>query len=359
MSALPPTRRLPALPTPIDWNRKLRHLLQALAFCALIALTLVAFVPGRPLAPPFVFSFLIGMTSWLVVEFGRHLFASARETGWPSLLPSLALVALGIAAGYLVGANAADWICRTWGLYGEQPPPDGTGRRSALLITLVGGVIGTYWFYSINRGRYLERRMGEAQRHASEARLKLLEAQLEPHMLFNTLANLRVLIGIDPPRAQEMLDRVIAFLRATLDASRATTHPLQAEFDRLRDYLELMSIRMGPRLAYELDLPPELARHAVPTLLLQPLVENAIQHGLEPRVEGGQLRVTARQEGGALVLDVVDTGIGLADPVRGSGFGLAQVRERLATLHGPAASLSLQAAHPQGTQATIRLPLST
>ncbi|HYF21524.1 MAG TPA: histidine kinase [Ramlibacter sp.] len=359
MSALPNARSLLVLHTPVDWSGKLRHLLQTWAFCAVIAVMQVAFVPERPFAPPLVFSFLIGTTSWAVVDFGRHLFPSARETGWPDLLPSFALVGLGIAAGYLLGTTTADWICRTWDLYGRMPVDPAADRRSALLITAMAGVIGTYWFYSINRGRYLERRMGEAQRHASEARLKLLETQLEPHMLFNTLANLRALIGIDPPRAQEMLDRVIAYLRATLDASRATTHPLQAEFDRLRDYLELMSIRMGPRLACELHLPPELARVPVPTLLLQPLVENAIQHGLEPRVEGGRLHVAARREGPQLVLDVLDTGVGLGGPVRGTGFGVAQVRERLATLYGAGAAFELRDGDFGGTHATIRLPLPT
>ena len=100
--------------------------------------------------------------------------------------------------------------------------------------------------------------------------------------------------GVDAARAQQMLDHMIAYLRATLDASRAANHPLQAEFDRLRDYLELMAIRMGPRLSYAIDLPPQLADWPVPTLLLQPVVENSIQHGLEPKVEGGRITVSAR-----------------------------------------------------------------
>src|SRR3569623_437905 len=112
-------------------------------------------------------------------------------------------------------------------------------------------------------------------------------------MLFNTLANLRALSGVDPNRAQEMLDHMIAYLRATLNASRAASHSLQAEFDRLQDYLELMAIRMGPRLRFTLDLPGALAQDTVPSLLLQPLVENAIQHGLEPKVGGGEVRVAA------------------------------------------------------------------
>src|SRR5690606_23871824 len=141
-------------------------------------------------------------------------------------------------------------------------------------------------FFFISRGREERRReqLAVAQRDAAEAKLKLLESQLEPHMLFNTLANLRVLIGLDPARAQAMLDQLIAFLRATLSASRAPMHPLSAEFARVADYLELMKIRMGERLVVELTLPDTLVGHPVPPLILQPLVENAIKHGLEPHV---------------------------------------------------------------------------
>jgi LytS/YehU family sensor histidine kinase len=155
-----------------------------------------------------------------------------------------------------------------------------------------------------------------------------------------------------------MLDHMIAYLRATLGASRATTHTLQAEFDRLGDYLELMAIRMGPRLAFTLDLPPELAGQSVPTLLLQPLVENSIQHGLEPKVEGGRITVAAsRASSGELLLEVRDTGQGSAQlPTDGKGFGLAQIRERLATLYGAGATLSFEADPGQGATARIRIP---
>ena len=179
-------------------------------------------------------------------------------------------------------------------------------------------------------------------------------------MLFNTLANLRVLIGIDPPRAQAMLDQLIAFLRATLSGSRAAQHPLRAEFARLGDYLALMQIRMGDRLQSHFDLPEDLAELPVPPLLLQPLVENCIKHGLEPNVAGGCIRVSAARQGDELVLQVRDTGAGLSDARDSDGtrFGLVQVRERLATLYGDRASLTLRNAGDAdgGTLATIRLP---
>ena len=162
--------------------------------------------------------------------------------------------------------------------------------RQFLIISAIISVLLT-WRY---RMRWKQEML---QARVTEAQLKLLETQLEPHMMFNTLANLRVLIGMDPPRAQAMLDHLIAYLRATLSASRTDgasgRHTLATEFERLNDFLALMAIRMGPRLRVQLDLPDALRSHPVPPLLLQPLVENALKHGLRPRDEGGTLQVQA------------------------------------------------------------------
>ena len=186
----------------------------------------------------------------------------------------------------------------------------------------------------------------------------LLQSQLEPHMLFNTLANLRALIAVDPAAAQQMLDRLDGYLRATLGASRATQHALAAEFERLRDYLELMAVRMGPRLAYRLDLPEALRERPVPTLLLQPLVENAIRHGLEPRIEGGRIDVTARADHQALVLTVKDSGVGFDSQAarRPGSFGLTQVIERIASSTDGRGRVDVQSQPGAGTTVRIHLP---
>lgn len=351
----------------IDWIAKLRNLLQVMAFALAIATIQYAFIPERPYGPPVAYSMLIATITWAVIDLGRDFFPSSAETGWPMGWPGVLLVVGGITVGYLVGTTIADRLCVYFGWYPPGTGNEGTGLRNSVLISALAGLTGSYYFYSINKSAYLERKMVEARKHANEARLKLLETQLEPHMLFNTLANLRVLIGADPPRAQKMLDHMIAYLRATLSASRATAHTLQDEFDRLQDYLELMAIRMGPRLAFALVLPQELAGQPVPALLLQPLVENSIKHGLEPKVGGGRIDVTARAEGGQVVLEVTDTGVGL-DAARegrpadapagtaGAGFGLAQVRERLQTLYGNQAAIDFVAGTPEGMRATVRFP---
>ncbi len=343
----------------IHWAHKLQHLLQTLAFCLAVAALQFGFEPDRPFAPNAIYSLLIGTIIWAVIDLGRHLLPSARETGWPQGFAGVLLVVGGIVAGYVVGNRLGDFICTTFGLFGPRGIARGEAHlRSGMLITVMAGIVGSYWFYSRNTSEYLLRRMRESQRHADEARLKLLETQLEPHMLFNTLANLRALIAVDPARAQQMLDHMIAYLRSTLDASRNPSHTLQAEFDRLRDYLELMKIRMGPRLSYELDLPPELAGERVPTLLLQPLVENSIQHGLEPKVQGGRIAVRARREGDRLLVEVEDSGIGEAsNGSGGNGFGLAQIRERLHTLHGERARFDFDR-DAGGAHARISLPFA-
>jgi hypothetical protein len=344
----------------LHWINKLQNLLQVMAFCLAVATIQYAFMPERLYSPGAAYSLAIGLVNWAIIDLGRDMFPSAAETGWPQGAAGVILVMAGIFVGYLLGSAIADAACRAFGWYQGQPPRDHwTELRNSVLITALAGVAGSYYFYSQNKGAYLIRKMGEAREHADEARLKLLETQLEPHMLFNTLANLRALIGVDPQRAQQMLDHMIAYLRATLAASRATTHPLAAEFERLRDYLELMTIRMGPRLGYTLDLPKGLERYKVPTLLLQPLVENSIQHGLEPKVEGGRITVSAHDEAGVLVLRVDDTGVGHAvQPTDGKGFGLTQVRERLATLYGGRASIHFESAPGAGARTEIRIPLA-
>jgi len=344
----------------IDWEDKLRHFVQVLAFCLVIATIQYGFEPDKPYGPPVVYSLFIGCGIWAIIDFGRVFFPSSAETGWPRGFSGVALVAGGIVGGWYFGNNVADYLCKLYGFYppGWTPPNPQADLRNSILITLLAGIAGSYYFYSAGRSAYFERKMAEARQHVDEARLKLLETQLEPHMLFNTLANLRALIGVDPGRAQVMLDHMIAYLRATLNASRATSHSLQAEFDRIQDYLELMAIRMGPRLKFTLDLPGVLAQAKVPSLLLQPLVENAIQHGLEPKVGGGEIRVSARREGEEVVIEVCDTGVGFSGggPASGQGFGTTQVRERLATLYGSPASIEFGNIDTGGCRAVVRYP---
>lgn len=337
---------------------------------ALLVSVLVSLVFGHPLIPMLAYTLGITACCWFFIDGGRiaashwmnrRLPASApgaREwPGWPAM--SVVLL-VGTVLGAGLGSLLGDLLTgrSSAGMVFDHP----RGPLALLFVALVPGVAATLYFHGRGRLAATEARVQQAQREAAENQLRLLESQLEPHMLFNTLANLRVLIALDPPRAQAMLDQLIAFLRATLNASRVGRHALAAEFSRLADYLALMQVRMGDRLQMRLDLPDVLATLAVPPLLLQPLVENAIKHGLEPKIDGGRIEVRAAREGDQLVLTVRDTGVGLAAPASaGTHFGLQQVRDRLSTLYGTAASLVLADAGDAdgGVRATVRLPLST
>ncbi len=152
-----------------------------------------------------------------------------------------------------------------------------------------------------------------------------------------------------------MLESFIRFLRASLAATRSARTTLADEFALIGDFLEVLKVRMAERLDVRLDLPAELATVEIPPMLLQPVVENAIRHGLEPRIEGGRIGLSARREGEKLVLEVADTGTGFAETTSG-GLGLSNVRERLRLAHGDAARLSIRGNAPQGTIVAIELP---
>jgi sensor histidine kinase YesM len=360
-----PTMYLSSTPNAELWPDTLKGVLRAIAvaavFWALAATLLYLLSPGLDTWPRLLaFSECVGLTMVACVLLLRRTRAFSRfnpMTRW--ILTGI----IAIPTGYFVGHQFA------FLLLGE--PLRMVGYLSVSLIpiifTMLVGGLGLHSYATREQLAQEAAARSEAQRLAVESQLRLLRAQLEPHMLFNTLANLRVLITADPQRAVAMLDRLNSYLRATLSGSRALAHPLSAEFELLRDYLELMSVRMGDRLHYTLDLPEDLRNVAVPPLLLQPLVENAIQHGLEPKVGGGSIAVRARRQGtgsdARLVIEVNDTGVGLSQHAStldepGRGFGLTQVRERLASTYGDRGAITLAPAGSGGTCAAATLPLN-
>lgn len=352
----PPLRR--------DWTI---HIGGTLAICLIVGL-LNFLMRGGQLWHGMLYSFTIGvqisayisllMYGLAAILRRRHGDGLALRHGWVGWAWMLPCILVGSLAGYSGGLWLGDLLSG-----GRSVQPwHVADQRVALSVsfTLLVSVVATWFFFSMFKLNTARLEQAQAERQAAEARLTLLQSQLEPHMLFNTLAHLRVLIKLRPDEAQQMLDRLIDYLRATLQASRATEHPLTEEFERLSDYLALMQLRMGERLRVRLDLPAELGGIAIPPLLLQPLVENAIKHGLEPHADGGELHVSAARSGAQLVLEVADSGAGLAmasalDGV-GTGFGLAQVRERLAHRYGDAARVELHPRRGGGSIARIEMP---
>jgi LytS/YehU family sensor histidine kinase len=195
-------------------------------------------------------------------------------------------------------------------------------------------------------------------KQAIEAELKLMQAQIEPHFLFNTLASVQFLTEIDPPRAGMMLGHLLAYLRAALPQLRSNSTTLGQETELAEAYLSIMQMRMGTRLAFAIDVPQELRAHRFPPMLLMSLVENAVKHGLEPQAEGGSIKLDARRRGDRVVIALVDNGRGLGAKV-GNGVGLSNLRGRLRALYGDGARLTLEEQPPHGARATIEIPFDT
>ncbi|MDY0745083.1 histidine kinase [Paucibacter sp. R3-3] len=199
------------------------------------------------------------------------------------------------------------------------------------------------------------------KRQVVEARMAAMQAQVEPHFLFNTLASIDHLIETDPPRASQMQKNLIALLRASMptmrEANATGVRDLGRELAVIKPYLEILKVRMEERLQTEIDVPEGLLSAEFPPMMIQGLVENAIKHGLEPKAEGGSLRVKAEIVHGKLAVTVADTGLGFGRAATsGTGVGLANIRERLMLLYGPRAAVTVTENQPSGTKVTITVP---
>ncbi len=195
------------------------------------------------------------------------------------------------------------------------------------------------------------------RRQLAEAQLKMMQAQVEPHFLFNTLASVDYLIETDPARASSMQKNLIRYLREALPKMREGSTTLGKEVALCRAYLEILKVRMEDRLQFALTVPRPLSSARFPPMMLQSLVENAVKHGLEPKPEGGSLTLSAGASHGILRVAVADTGLGFGvRAAPGTGVGLDNVRERLAALYGRRARLMVEANTPSGTIATIEVP---
>jgi hypothetical protein len=327
---------------------------------------IINLVNGDPKRLPthIVYSMCIGMIAFLIIDIARITILDCDIRRKKGRLAFIAIVTAGAPVSNYLGSLIAGQLMG----YPSLPFKAfvSTRESSMVVFTLIAACGAILLF--INRERMVrieaeaareKARAESVARQAMQAQLQLLQAQLEPHMLFNTLANLQGLIALDPDRATQMLDQLIQYLRATLSSSRCDATTLEREFALIDAYLGLMTVRMGARLAYHLDLPEALREQPVPPMLLQPLVENAIIHGLEPSIDGGQVIVYAAAHDGVLELTVRDSGLGLeaAERKPGTGLGLANTRERIKGLYGDQALFERIPAQSQGTIARLILPL--
>jgi sensor histidine kinase YesM len=270
------------------------------------------------------------------------------------------IILIGMASGILIGHLMAAFILQqslpsfTWGWKKDLSKNIGLWLA---LSTAIG-----YFFYSkarikISKEIIQQERITRlsSEKEALEANLRLLQAQIEPHFLFNTLSNVLSLIDTDPARGKSMLGDLILYLRTSLSRTLPATTTLDQEMNIIRAYLNIQKVRMGERLRFSLDLPDALREHPFPPMLLQPLVDNAVKHGLEPTIDGGEITVKVTEEDDLIKIEVQDTGNGFTS-YDTAGVGITNVRERIKLLYGDKGRLILEANVPQGVKATIEVP---
>ncbi|MFA6922282.1 MAG: histidine kinase [Gallionella sp.] len=232
----------------------------------------------------------------------------------------------------------------------------------SMSISLFFGLVASITFVLIERIGMLNETVRERQlkvieqdKRALEVQLKLLQAQIEPHFLFNTLANVSSMVDSNPAQAKKLLERLNDWLRVALVRARSDHATLGDEIDMLENYLQILKIRFNERLNWKIEIAEEIRRRPFPPMLLQPLVENAVRHGIEPLLGGGEIHIRANLDNATLRIEVRDSGAGLIGE-SGSGTGLINVRARLATLFGEAGRLTLGDNAEGGTVAQLELP---
>ena len=267
---------------------------------------------------------------------------------WNLLTIYLLSVPTGLILGLVIGST----------ILGERFNVDLAEAFGSLMITVVATSFVISYSSILDMREALRQeevnRLNNEKRLA-ETQLKLLQSQIEPHFLFNTLSNVISLVATDPSKAELMLRKLTQFLRASLRRSRSESGSLQDEIELAEDYLGILKIRMGERLQFCFDVDADTSSVEFPPLILQPLVENAIVHGLEPLEEGGSVNISITSSD-FLDIKVVDTGVGLAPQSSGSGLGLSNVRQRLEMLFGDSMSFTLKPTEPHGLTVLIKIP---
>ncbi|MBS1190156.1 MAG: signal transduction histidine kinase [Rhodocyclaceae bacterium] len=300
-----------------------------------------------------VYSCCIGLAIGLVSSLSCVL-GKRKSMAWRDLAAGVLIGGLG---GFVLGAYLNGHVSQALWRLNQQALA--VGLASALTFGLLISLIFYHRMRAFELAAQVQEerlRQAEHEKRLEQARLQVLQARIEPHFLFNTLSNILSLIDSRPEGAKSMLLNLTDLLRGHLSPEETTT--LGRELDLLRAYLGIMEIRMGPRLSWRIDAPPEVLDSPLPPFLLQPLVENALRHGLEPKPEGGRLTIACARQGQALEIVIADEGLGLERPSAhpGAGQGMANVRERLAHAFGPAAGLELAANRAGGATCRLTLP---
>ena len=338
----------------LEINR--RHVLKAFSYTAVFNTAIAIFLTFLEFGGGFVETFIvtqcIGMSICACILIVHFLFKSAK----PFIHMAAIFIAMiiGSVLGTLLGTVAAgistSIFFQKYSLY------------QMIILGIVFGSIISYFIISretISATKTLvqEERIKRliSEKKTVESNLRLLQAQIEPHFLFNTLSNIVSLLETDLEKGKYMLEDLIHYLRTSLSKTRSDTTTIGQEMEMIRSYMNIFKVRMGDRLRYQVDVPDSIKDIPFPPMLIQPLVENAIKHGLEPKIEGGEVFIHGEKNEVILRLEIADTGVGFyeeSDP----GTGLSNIRERLQSIYGDKGRLILEDNRPCGLKAIIEVP---
>ncbi len=335
------------------WVGDKRSALNSFAWTTLFCVGIAVLLWVTRVAEPFLASLAISLTIGWCISIAQMLISPRLEPGLGVTPANVASTSIGLAVAlsliglysYLAGleTNNLDW--------------------STTAPALFFAIVGTILFTSMARLNELRQELSKAEverlateRALTTAQLKTLQAQIEPHFLFNTLTTAMGLIRTEPKAAEETLEQLTKLLRNSLSRTRTEDSTLSEELELINAYLGIAKIRMGERLNFTVTCDDDLAGLNLPPLLVQPLVENALTHGLEPAETGGEVKVTAKHYKDGVQIAVTDTGLGLSHSTATSGTGLRNVRERLHQLYGTSGELKLTDNNPSGVTATLFIP---
>ena len=336
----------------INRRKTLTYLFYTVVFNTIIAIFLTSVKFGDGLVKNFIFSQCIGISICSCILIGLYFVKPKRPL--IELFVIITAMIVGSVIGALLGSIAT-------GIHPSIFLQYGFAIRPVILGLLFGSIISYFFFsretISATRTLVQEERIKRltSEKKAVESNLRLLQAQIEPHFLFNTLSNILSLLETDLDKGKCMLEDLIHYLRTALSKTRGDTTTIGQEMEMIRAYMNIFKVRMGERLRYKVDVPDKINDIPFPPMLIQPLVENAIKHGLEPKIEGGEVFIHGEENEEILRLEIADTGVGFYEDGN-FGTGLSNIRERLQSLYGDKGRLILEENRPCGLKAIIEVP---
>ena len=347
------------IPINIKHHLNARHILSEFIYTILLSTLIAAFLTFTGITTKsFIMNLIVSQS------LGISFCSIATLLLWlfkPERTASLLFIAvIGIVSGTLIGVQIGFFVLhQIFPVTLNQP---GKSLFQVIILAITFGGVAWYFFYSKARIRLGNEVIQEekikrlsSEKEALEANLRLLQAQIEPHFLFNTLSNVLSLIDTNPTDGKSMLVDLIYYLRTSLSRTLPDQTTLDQEIDMIKAYLNIQKLRMGDRLHFRVELPDAVRRLPFPPMLLQPLVENAIKHGLEPKMEGGEITIKVAEKDDLIEIEVTDTGSGFSS-FHNTGVGIGNVRERIKLLYGEKGRLILEENEPNGVRAIIEVP---